>query len=672
MTADHDHPPEEKHSCCRSSCGCGHTPPDGDREPSGCGCAPSGESAHLANLSLLLAATLLVAGLVLGALQLLPPPLERGFHIAALLLGGWILLPNSWSALRAFRPNISALMILAVIGACSIGDWAEAATVVVLFGIAEWLEAWAGTRAHRAIESLLDLAPKLATVLREERFVEVPVEEVRPGEIIAVKSGSRIPLDGVVLSGESSVNQAPITGEAMPVGKHPGDEVFAGTINGDGSLEVRATRLAADTTLARIIHLVREAQEQKAPTQRFIDRFARSYTPAVTVLAFLVFLVPPLFLNGDWSAWLYKACVLLIISCPCALVISTPVSIVAGLTALARRGVLVKGGAHLESLAQLKALAIDKTGTLTVGRPALQGIYPLGTTPEEELLRIAAAIDIHSPHPLAKALVEARDRRGLAPERSENFRELKGLGAEGLVSGIPCLVGSPRFIQSRGANTPELVTQLTTLEAQGLSVIVVGRQLQPQAPAEALGILAVGDTVRPQAAEALNALRAQGVSKIVILSGDNPGTVSALASAVGVREAQGDLLPQDKASAVQKLRASHGVVGMVGDGVNDAPAMATATLGIAMGGTGTDVAIETADVVLMSDELGKLAEAVALARRTLAIIRFNIAFALSLKAVFLALTLCGYASLWLAILADTGTTLLVVANSLRLLRVPRE
>jgi Cd2+/Zn2+-exporting ATPase len=620
---------------------------------------------------LLLAAVLLGCGLLLGALHLLSPVLERSFHIAALLLGGWSLLPNTWAAVRALRPNINALMVLAVIGACSIGDWAEAATVVVLFGIAEWLEAWAGSRAHRAIESLLDLAPRRASVLRGGTLHEVPVEEVRPGERISVKSGSLIPLDGLVLAGDSSVNQAPITGEAIPVAKRVGDEVFAGTINGDGSLEVEVTRLSTDTTLARIIHLVREAQDQKAPTQRFIDRFARAYTPVVTVLALLVFLVPPLLLHGDWSAWLYKACVLLIISCPCALVISTPVSIVAGLTALARRGILVKGGAHLESLARLRALAIDKTGTLTAGEPALRKIEPLGATTELELLRIAMAIDIHSSHPLARALVEAGRQRGLIPGRAEGFREIKGLGAEGIVEDVPCFLGNPRFIQSRGASTPELERRLAALEGGGLSVIVVGRQLRPRDNAEALGILAVGDTLRPRAREALLALRGLGVSKIVILSGDNQGTVAALAAAVGVAEAHGDLLPQDKADAVRKLRESHGVIAMVGDGVNDAPAMATATLGIAMGGSGTDVAIETADIALMTDELGKVAEAVALARRTLGIIRFNVAFALGLKALFLALTLCGYASLWLAILADTGTTLLVVGNSLRLLRRPQ-
>jgi Cd2+/Zn2+-exporting ATPase len=558
-------------------------------------------------------------------------------------------------------------MVLAVIGASFIGDWAEAATVVFLFGIAEWLESWAEQRAHRAIEALLDLAPKVASVRRNGQFQELPVGEVRIGETIAVKSGMKIPLDGEALSSGAFVNQAPITGESMPVEKNIGDQVFAGTINGSTSLEVRVTKAASDTTLARIIHLVREAQEQKAPTQRFVDAFARYYTPSVTAGALLIFLIPPLLLGGDWSQWLYRACVLLIIACPCALVISTPVSIVAGLTALARRGVLVKGGVHLETIARLKAIAVDKTGTLTDGNPKVQSIETLGSSPERELLRIAAAIDIHSAHPLAKAIVEEAVSRGIEVPRAEQFREVKGNGAEGRLEGHAYFVGNHRYTHSLGVCSEAIERRLRLIEEKGCSVVVVGHRPHDKCQGEVLGIIAVGDAVRTNSAAAIRALHRSGVRSVVILSGDNQGTVDAIAKSVGIDEAHGNLLPEDKAEAVRKLRETEGVVAMVGDGVNDAPAMATASIGIAMGGTGTDVAIETADITLMTDDLEKVATAVDLGKRTLGIIRFNLTFALGLKAVFLLLTLCGYASLWMAIMADTGTTLLVVANALRLL-----
>ena len=519
---------------------------------------------------------------------------------------------------------------------------------------------------------MLEIAPKNATVKRDGKFTKVPVEEVRVDETVAVKSGMNIPLDCAVLVGESSVNQAPITGESVPVDKKPGDTVFAGTVNGEGSLEIRVTKVAGDTTLARIIRLVKEAQEQKAPTQRFVDVFARYYTPAVTVVALLVFLVPPLLLHGDWSEWLYRACVLLIIACPCALVISTPVSIVAGLTALAKRGVLVKGGAHLESIAKLRALAVDKTGTITEGKPQVQGVEMLNQKSEQEILRIAAAIDDHSSNPLAKAVVDHAKNRGVAFPRAENYQARSGRGAEGIVEGHAYFVGNHRFTHELGVCSEEIERRLAAIESKGRSVIVVGHRPHDNCAGEVLGIIAVGDTVRPHAAEAIRALHAAGIESVVMLSGDNQRTADSIAKQVGIDEARGDLLPADKVEAVKALRAKHGSVGMVGDGVNDAPAMATATVGIAMGGVGTDAAIETADVTLMTDDLGKIAETIRLGRRTLGIIRFNIGFALALKALFLVLTLLGHASLWLAIMADTGATLLVVANSLRLLRPSSE
>jgi Cd2+/Zn2+-exporting ATPase len=590
--------------------------------------------------------------------------------VAAMAAGGWFLLPKAWRAILRFRPDINLLVVIAAIGACVVGEWVEAATVVFLFGVAEWLEGWADRRARRATEALLEIAPKVATVKRDGKAVEVPVEEVKIGEVFTVKSAMNIPLDGEVLSGESAVNQAPITGESVPVEKKKGDAVFAGTVNGEGSLEVKATKEAGDTTLARIIRLVKEAQEQKAPSQRFVDVFARYYTPAVTVAALLIFLVPPLVFQGDWNTWLYRACVLLIIACPCALVISTPVSIVAGLTALAKRGVLVKGGAHLEAVGRLKALALDKTGTITEGKPRVTSVVRVVGTSDEQIVRAAAAIDDHSSHPLAAAVVTYAKDKKIDFKRAENYQARSGRGAEAVIDGHPHFVGNHRFTHELGVCSPEIEKLLGEIESRGESVVVVGHRPHGSCKGEVLGILAVGDTVRANAKEAIADLHAAGVEKIVMLSGDNQRTASSIAQKVGIDEAKGDLLPDDKVAAVKQLRDAHSVVGMVGDGVNDAPAMATADLGIAMGAAGTDAAIETADIALMKDDLGKIAETIRLGRRTMGIIRFNISFALALKALFLGLTLFGHASLWLAILADTGATLLVVANALRLLRNP--
>jgi Cd2+/Zn2+-exporting ATPase len=617
--------------------------------------------------------SLLVSGLLVGAALLAGQLNEGGTTFADLLAsagmvaGGWFLLPKAWRAVRRLRPDINLLVVIAAIGASIIGEWVEASAVVFLFGVAEWLEGWADRRARRATEALLELAPKIAVARRNGRFMEVPVDQVALGEIVATKSGMSIPLDGVVVTGESAVNQAPITGESVPVDKKPGDTVFAGTINGEGSLEIKVTKTTGDTTLARIIRLVAEAQEQKAPTQRFVDVFARYYTPAVTGVALLVFIVPPLLLGGDWSTWLYRACVLLIIACPCALVISTPVSIVAGLTALARRGVLVKGGAHLETVGRLKALAVDKTGTITEGKPQVLGVELLNSGTLPQVLGVAAAIDEHSSHPLAKAVVAHAKGQNVSYERASSYQAQSGRGAEGVIAGHAYFVGNHRFAHELGICSESVETRLSAIEAHGQSVVVVGHRPHDGCKGEVLGIIAIGDTLRPHAKAAISALHAAGVEQVVMLSGDNQRTADFIARQVGIDEARGDLLPDDKVEAVKSLRERHRIVGMVGDGVNDAPAMATATVGIAMGAAGTDAAIETADIALMQDELGKIAETIRLSRRTLGIIHFNIAFALGLKALFLLLTLMGHASLWLAIMADTGATLLVIANALRLL-----
>lgn len=632
----------------------------------------TGESHRVESISIVASGVLVGGALILHQLDGLSSWLTTGTAVAAMLVGGWFLLPKAWRAIRRLRPDINLLVVIAAIGASIIGEWVEAATVVFLFGVAEWLEGWADRRARRAVEALLEIAPKTAMIKRGDEFVEVPVAEAKVGDIVAVKSAMRIPLDGEVTTGESSVNQAPITGESVPVDKKPGEQVFAGTINGEGSLEIRVTKPAEDSTLARIIRLVKEAQEQKAPTQRFVDIFARYYTPIVTVAAVAIFAVPPLLFDGDWSTWLYRACVLLIIACPCALVISTPVSIVAGLTAMARRGVLVKGGAHLESIARLRALAVDKTGTITEGKPTVQSLEMIGSHSEEDVLRIAAAIDTHSSHPLAAAVVCHAQKRGVKFSRALDYQNRTGRGAQGMIDGHAYFVGNHRFTHELGVCSPEIESRLAAVEGLGQSVVVVGHRPHDDCKGEVIGIIGIGDAIRENASSAVQALHRAGVELVVMLSGDNQRTVDFIAKKVGIDEARGDLLPEQKVSAVKTLREKYDTVGMVGDGVNDAPAMATATVGIAMGVAGTDAAIETADIALMKDDLAKIAETVALGRRTLGIIRFNIVFALTLKLVFLVMTLLGHASLWLAILADTGATLLVVANALRLLRPPSD
>lgn len=606
-------------------------------------------------------------GLILQWTHAGPDALRIMLFVGAIVAGGWFILPKALAALRRFSFDMNLLMTVAVAGAAIIGEWSEGAAVTFLFGISELLEAFSVQRARRAIESLLELSPESALVQRGNAFVEVPVDQVQPEEIVAVKSGSRVPLDGTVTAGTSAVNQAPITGESMPVEKKPGDQVFAGTINGEGSLEVKVTKAAGDTMLARIIQLVGQAQAEKAPAERFVDVFARYYTPTVMVLALLVFLVPPLLMGGAWAVWAYRALVLLVIACPCALVISTPVSIVSGLTAMARRGVLIKGGAHLEAVGKLRALAVDKTGTITKGKPRVQRVITFNGKSETEVMAIAAAIDTHSEHPLAKAVVTYATDQHISFTRGENYQSRTGRGAEARIEGQEYFVGNHRFAHELGVCSPEVEAALAEIEKEGQSVVVVGRKPREGQQGEVLGIVAIGDAIRPNAAAAISALHAAGLEKIVMLSGDNQRTADAIARQAGIDEAKGDLLPDDKILHIRDLAQRYKHVAMIGDGVNDAPAMAAASVGIAMGGAGTDTAIETADLALMQDDLGQVAEAILLGRRTVRIIQFNIAFALAIKAVFLVLALLGRTNLWLAIAADTGATLLVVANALRLL-----
>ncbi|MDB6172507.1 MAG: heavy metal translocating P-type ATPase [Chthoniobacteraceae bacterium] len=609
-------------------------------------------------------------GLLAQWFKILPLGADIAFA-GAIIAGGWFVVPKAWRALRRFALDMNVLMTIAVVGALAIHQWSEGAAVTFLFALSELLEAFSLARARKSLQSLMQLTPETALLKTGSDFQEVPVEQVAIGGIIAVKSGSRIPLDGVVTSGESSVNQAPITGESMPVEKKPGDAVFAGTINGEGSLEIRTTKGHADTTIAKIIHLVEEAQSQKAPSQRFVDSFARYYTPSVMVAALLVMLAPPLLFGGDWLAWFYRGLVLLVIACPCALVISTPVSVVSGLTAMARRGVLIKGGAVLEAVGKLRALAVDKTGTITEGKPRVTKVIALNSKTEAEILRIAAAIDTHSEHPLARAVVAYANEKKVEFPRGENYVAKSGRGAEAMIDGHAYFVGNHRSTHELAVCSPEIERQLAELETEAQSVVIVGHKPHADCKGEVLGILAVGDAIRENAAQAIALLHRAGIQKIVMLSGDNQRTASAIAKKAGIDEAHGDLLPDQKIEWVRTMLGEFRHVGMIGDGVNDAPAMAVATVGIAMGGAGTDTAIETADLALMQDDLSKVAEAIQLGRRTVGIIKFNIGFALALKALFLLLALAGHASLWMAIAADTGATLLVIANALRLLGTRR-
>ena len=608
-------------------------------------------------------------GLLLSWQKLAPPSTTIPLFVIAIISGGWFIYPKAWAALQRFQADMNLLMTIAVIGAAFIGEWSESAMVVLLFSISELLESYSVSRARRAIQSLLDLTPKLALVRSgDDDFNEVPVESVSSDAVIAIKSGARVPLDGEVIEGESYINQAPITGESMPVLKKTGDTVFAGTINGDGSLLVRVTKAYADTMLARMIYLIEEAQTQKAPSQKFVDQFAKYYTPIVMILALLVFLLPPLVTGQEWGVWFYRSLVLLVIACPCALVISTPVSIVSGLTMLARRGVLVKGGVSLEAVARLRALAMDKTGTITEGKPAVQSIVALNGNSEEDILRIAAAIDTHSNHPIARAIIEHADQKNIEYPRCENYQTMQGRGAQGDIDSHSYLVGNHRFVHDLGICSEETEKILAEIESKGLSIVVVAHQPHNDCKGEIIGILSVGDKIRDNAKTAIEAIRDSGISNIVMLSGDNQTAADVIAKQVGIDQAKGDLLPEDKIDAIRDLLKSDTYVAMIGDGINDAPAMATATLGISMGAAGTDTAIEASDITLMQDDLGKVAETIHLGRRTLGIIRFNITFALGIKAVFLMLAIFGQASLWMAILADTGATLLVIMNSLRLLR----
>jgi len=576
--------------------------------------------------------------------------------------GGVYTVRRALNSLRSRVLDINVLMLVAVAGAMALGEWSEGASVVFLFALAQVLETRAMERARGAIRALMDLAPAEALVKRSHGDEKVPVDDVAVGDIIVIKPGEKIPLDGRVHDGISHVNQAPVTGESLPAEKMHGDEVFAGSINGRGALEVEVTRLRRDSTLARIIHLVEEAQAQRAPSQTFVDRFARVYTPAVLLLAVILAVVPPAVFGAEWGTWIYRSLVLLVISCPCALVISTPVSIVSALAAAARKGVLIKGGARLERLASVRCVAFDKTGTLTRGRLRVTDIVPVNGAHPTDILALAASLESRSEHPIGRAILERANVDALTLSPATAFQALPGLGAEGTVMGRPVIVGSHRLFEERRMCSPDAESVLDRLEAEGRTSVMVGVN------GTAVGVIGVADEIRESAADTVQMLRAQGVEHVVMLTGDHESAARALAASIGVDDYRAGLLPEHKLSAVQELRRKYGSLAMVGDGVNDAPALAAADVGMAMGVAGSDAALETADIALMADELPKIPYARRLSRATTRNIRANISFSLALKAAFLVMAIAGTATLWMAVVADMGASLIVIANALRLLR----
>lgn len=594
--------------------------------------------------------------------------LEKTIFLMAIVCGGWFIAPKAWFALKRLSPDMNLLMSIAVLGALGIAAWDEAATVIFLFSVAELLESFSLNRARQAIKKLMTLAPEVAWVKDAGEFREAPVANVMVGDTIQVKPGGRIPLDGKVQKGESSVDQSPITGESISVSKAKGDEVFAGSINGEGSLEILVSKPFTETTLSKIIHLVEEAQSQKAPSQRFVDRFAAAYTPVVLALAFGIAICPPLFFGQQWAVWFYRALVMLVIACPCALVISTPVAIVSGLTAAARKGVLIKGGAHLESLGKLTVLCLDKTGTITEGRPKVIDVLPLNTVNSESILRIATALEAHSEHPLAQAIIKHARNIGISCPIVESFRSITGKGVTGEIEGHEYFLGNHKLVEEMAVCSPEIEKILTEIEQQGLTAVAVGHRPHHDCPGELIGVISVGDAIRPQARSTVQKLRDIGIRKLVLLTGDNQVTAKKIAQDAGIDEIFAELMPEEKVAQVKRLMEDGHLVGMIGDGINDAPALATANVGIAMGAAGTDVALETADVALMADDLSKLPEAIAIGRLAERVIRQNITFAIGEKILFLALASVGLATLWMAIAADMGASLLVIANSLRILK----
>ncbi|MEB2302531.1 cadmium-translocating P-type ATPase [Lysinibacillus xylanilyticus] len=615
----------------------------------------------LAGISLLF----VVLGYMFGTMRGETDQLTIGMFIIAILVGGIGIFKTGFRNLARFEFDMKTLMTIAVIGAAIIGEWEEAAVVVFLFAVSEALEAYSMDKARQSIRQLMDIAPPTATIKRAhgEHFheMELPTEEIEIGDILIVKPGQKIAMDGIVVSGLSAVNQAAITGESIPVSKTIDDEVFAGTLNEEGALEVRVTKRVEDTTIAKIIHLVEEAQAEKAPSQQFVDRFAKYYTPAIMLIALLVAVLPPLFI-GDWQHWIYQGLAVLVVGCPCALVVSTPVAIVTAIGNAARQGVLIKGGIHLEQLGHIEAIAFDKTGTLTKGQPAVTDILTSQEMSEDYVLQLVAAVEKQSQHPLAKAILQALHEKKLTEFIPTDFQSVTGKGAYATVDDQIIYVGSLKWIATLTTVDEMIKEQVHKLQQQGKTVVAAVSNDR------FIGMIGIADQLRQESKDVLNKLNGLKVKHKVMLTGDAEPTAQAIATSLNMTDVRASLLPAEKLMAIKDLRAQFGAVAMVGDGVNDAPALAAADVGIAMGGAGADAALETADIALMSDDLTKLPYTIGLSRKTLRIIKENIIFALALKLIALLLVIPGWLTLWIAIFADMGATLLVVLNSLRLIK----
>lgn len=605
------------------------------------------------------------AGFILSVFTVYDQAATLAF-LVAILSGIVMMARGAYQSVRSLTLDMNVLMVIAVTGAGLIGEWAEGAAVVFLFAVGNALQAYTLEKTRHSIRALMELSPREALIRRAGHLRRLSVENIRIGDTMIIKPGERIAMDGVVSSGRSSVNQAAITGESMPLPKRPGDEVFAGTLNQEGMLEVRVTKLAADTTLARIIQMVEEAESRKSPAQQFVDVFARYYTPAVIAAAALIAVLPPLLLGAVFADWFYRALVLLVIACPCALVISTPVAIVAAIGNAARRGVLIKGGAQLEMLAGIKAVALDKTGTVTTGRPAVTDVIPVGRLSTADALAVAAAIEAFSQHPLAEAITRHAAEQGIECLEAQDFTSFTGEGAQAALGGRLFRIGSPKLFSRLGVYpAAKASVHLDRLQREGKTVVVLGSENGIEA------LIAVADRVRAESRTALAELRREGINELVLLTGDNQTTARAVTGELGISRFEAELLPGQKLAAIEQLKRRFGKVAMVGEGVNDAPALAAADVGIAMGAAGTDTALETADVTLMRDDLTKLPFAIRLGRRTLRIIKENVVFALAVKVLFILLTVAGLSTLWMAVFADTGAALLVIANSMRLAGIRR-
>ena len=585
------------------------------------------------------------------------------FYVATVMLGGWSNFRKAARALPRGNFNMSVLMSIAVVGAMAIGQYEEGATVAFLFAISEMLESWTMEKARRSIREMMDIAPKVARVRRGSSEIDIPVEDIIVGDIMVIRPGEKIAMDGMIVKGESAVNQSAITGESIPTEKGPGGEVFAGTLNTHGALEVEVTKRVQDTTIAKIIHMVEEAHGNRAPSQAFVEKFAAVYTPIVLLLAVGIIFIPPLFFGLEWAPWIYRGLALMVVACPCALVVSTPVAIVSAISVAAKNGVLIKGGIHLEEAGSISAIAFDKTGTLTKGEPAVTDIILLNGLSEENLLSISAGLEARSEHPLAVAIVKAAEERKVEVVPAEDFKSITGRGAQGSVNGEIVYIGNPRLFTELAISMDSIAVHVERLQGEGKTVMLVGTR------EKFLGIIAVADEVRENSEKTIAALKQSGIAHTIMLTGDNEATARGMAAKVGIDEFRAELLPQDKVEEIEELLKKYGKVAMVGDGVNDAPALALATVGIAMGGAGTDTALETADIALMADDLRMLPFTIRLSRDALAIIRQNITFSLAIKLIAVLAVFPGWLTLWLAILADMGASIIVTLNSLRLLRV---